>query len=311
MWTEIIYHFVDGLSFRGRAWNIYRRSGPGWGSDRKGSPVDIDEMVAEVLSGKKYARLDPSVVRRICMETEPKYPKEKEALKAVKNELHIIHESFLQNDCYKKAYSRLAQLPLNFDGAQLIEAVTQIMQLHASTKERLSDIEEICSFLSNYITKESSVMDVGCGFNPFMLPLLHEYPKKYYAYDISSEGIEILNSFFTRIKKAAYIAGLLDAAVATPGEKVNIVLLLKLLPLLQQQKKGRGYDILEELCFDQAIVSFPIKSLGGKQKGMELFYSKSFEDNMPSSLSIIAKRTFSNEMFYVVTNKAIGEGNRS
>ena len=262
--------------------------------------MNIEEMIAEVRSSKKYSSIDASVVRRIYVETAHKYPKKKEAIKAVKNELHIIYESFLQNGCYKNARSLLSQLPLIFDNAQLVNIVMQIMKAHTSTKERLGDIGEISSFISRYITDKSAVMDIGCGFNPFSLPLLLEFPKTYSAYDICSEGIDILNRYFSVLKKPAYKAELLDAASTTPQEKVDIVLLFKLFPLLQQQKKGRGFSILEELDFDKAIVSFPIRSLCGKQKGMEFFYSKLFEDNLPSSLEIIARQTFSNEMFYVV-----------
>lgn len=163
--------------------------------------MNIDEMVAEVLSSKKYTSVDPAVVRRVCMETAPKYPKKKEAIKAVKNELHIIHEVFLQNECYKNALSFLSQLSLDFNNAQLIDITMQIMQSHTSTKERLGDIEAVCSFLSTHISKEGSVMDIGCGFNPFALPLLHEFPATYYAYDICSEGINILNKYFSILKK--------------------------------------------------------------------------------------------------------------
>jgi 16S rRNA (guanine(1405)-N(7))-methyltransferase len=269
--------------------------------------MNIDDMVSTVLSSKKYASIDPSVVRRICMEMAPKYPKNKEAIKAVKNELHIIYESFLQNESYKNALTFLSQLPVDYDNAQLVDISMQIMQSHMSTKERLSDIREVCSFLSCHITKESSVMDIGCGFNPFVLPLLPEFPEAFYAYDISSAGIDILNRYFALLKRPRYKAELLDAAYTTPQDRVDVVLLLKLLPLLQQQKKGRGFSIIEELYFKKAIVSFPIKSLGGKQKGMEAFYSKLFEENLPSLFEIVTKQTFSNEMFYIIQKKLKAE----
>lgn len=262
--------------------------------------MNVDEIIAEVLSSKKYASIDPSVIRRVCTETVPKYQKQKEVIKAVKNELHIIHESFMQNDWYKNAQSLLSQLPLCFDCSHLIETSVKIMQSHTSTRERLGDIKEICSFLDCYITKDSSVIDIGCGLNPFVLPLLSEYPAAYYAYDISSEEIDILNKYFTVLKKGKYIATLLDAVVSTPQEKVDVAFLFKLLPLLQQQKKGRAFSILEDLNFSKAIVSFPTKSIGGKHKGMEAFYSNLFEENLSSVFSVIEKQTFSNEMFYVI-----------
>ena len=262
--------------------------------------MDIDGMVIEILASKKYGSIDASVVERICKETAAKFPKAKDALKAAKNELHIIHEAFLYNGCHKKARAFLSQLTSGFSKEQLDDVCIQIMQLHASTKERIEQIREIYSYLSRHITCCSTVMDIGCGFSPFALPLLFEKPGAYIAYDINRETIELLNEFFSITQSTLYEARLLDAASTTPDVSADIVLLFKLLPILQQQKKGRGFSLLAELTFQKMIISFPLKSMTGKGKGMELFYSSLMESNLPPSLRIIDIQSFSNEMFYVV-----------
>lgn len=260
-----------------------------------------DDIVAEILRSKKYKDIDPSIIRRICVESIKKHSQKKEVIKAIKNELYIIHASYLLKECHKKAFLLLSQITPDHDNLQLSDIVMQILQLHVSTRERVNDIREIYDFLSEYITSDSIVLDIGCGFSPFAFILLHEHPKSYIAYDINIETVNLLNAYFIRTNQALYKAKILDAVSETPVfEEIDMVFLFKLFPLLQQQKKRRGFHILAEMKFKKAIVSFSIKSISGKLKGMESFYSELFSDNLPANIKIIKKSTFSNEMFYVL-----------
>jgi len=262
--------------------------------------MENSDLAQAVLESKKYRSIHISVVERVCAGAAARYPKKKEALKAAKSELHSIHESFLQKACHPDALACLAALPIGFGKAQLTAAALEIMGLHASTRERLKDHLAIYAFMGQFIGADSTVMDIGCGFNPFALPLLPEQPKAYLAYDINTETIDLLNGYFAKIQAPQYTAQIFDAVSATPEAAVDVALLLKLLPLLQQQKKGRGFRLLEELRFQKAIVSFPLKSLGGREKGMRAFYALLMEGSLPSTLKIVDERSFSNEVFYVV-----------
>ena len=97
-----------------------------------------------------------------------------------------------------------------------------------------------------------------------------------------------------------YRAELLDAVNFSPPIHSDLLLAFKLLPLLQQQKKGRAIDFLMESSFEHAIISFPIKSLSGRNKGMESFYSSFIESNLPSQITIVERRIINNELFYVL-----------
>lgn len=262
----------------------------------------MNAVFEEVIKSKKYSNIDRSIVMRICEEALHKYPKKKEVIKAAKKQLHIIHESFLMTDCYKVAYSILEdeKESIILKGLSKDTSV-RIMGLHASTKERIATIEETYNWLSEYIDTESTVIDVGCGFNSFAIPFIINKPKRYYAYDISNESAELLNHYFSISKSTDYKAMILDATVDTPPENADVLLAFKLLPLLQQQKKGRAFSFLEEALFHKAIISFPIKSLSGKEKGMLEFYTRFFEEGLPQGLDIIEKKVINNELFYVIS----------
>jgi len=102
---------------------------------------------------KKYSCIDRAIVERICQESFPKYRKLDEVIKAVKKELHIIHSSFLLEDCHKKAevlIDAYTGKDIKTDQAFAL----RLMALHASTRERLEQAAEIYSCLSAYINEE-------------------------------------------------------------------------------------------------------------------------------------------------------------
>lgn len=262
--------------------------------------MNIDEIMKEILGSKKYSSMDVALVERVCSETIKKYPKKKDVVKAVKNELHVIHESFLLNDCHKIARSELSA----YNDSNLAsdrEFSLRMMGLHASTKERIAHVDAIYSYLDSFLSSECAIADIGCGFNPFALSFYSHLSKSYAAYEINTETVELLNSYFHKIgQHETYHAETLDAVSSAPKDHADVVFLFKLLPLLQQQKKGRAFELLEELNFTRAVVSFPIKSLSGREKGMEQFYSSFFENGLPERFHILDRKVIGNEMFYVI-----------
>jgi len=260
--------------------------------------MTTSEIADDVLRSKKYKDVDRAVIERICTETIPKYVKQKDIIKAVKNELHIIHESFLQKDCHKKAEAILD----NYSGADIKtdkDLSIRLMSLHASTNERLGQASEIYERISRYVSAEAGIIDIGCGFNPFALLFFKNVPKEYYALDISSSTVQVLDVYF-RLIDLPYRAEICDAVANTPDVHCDVLFMFKLFPLLERQKKGRAFEILEILGCKTSIVSFPLKSASGKEKGMEVFYSNLFENDLPSGFVIAEKMIFTNEMFYVL-----------
>jgi len=260
--------------------------------------MTVLEITDVILKSKKYSNVDRSVVERITAEAVPKYTGQKEIIKAIKKELHIIHESFLLAGSHAKTDVILE----NYSGDDIIKdkkAALELMALHTSTKERLGQETEIYKLISRHIKAEDSIIDIGCGYNPFALPFYTKLPKNYIAYDIDSLTLQTLNTYFG-LAGLPYRAEVCDAAVQTPKEQADTLLLLKLFPILERQKKGRAFEIIKELDCSISIVSFPLKSTSGKEKGMEVFYSEQFENGLPPSFFINEKTKFFNEIFYIL-----------
>ncbi|MBR5372967.1 MAG: hypothetical protein IK130_12235 [Oscillospiraceae bacterium] len=253
----------------------------------------LDRVIAAVTASRKYAAIDAQVTARVCEESLKKYPKWKDAVKAAKNELHIMHESFLTDGGYKAAYAQLE------NGLPDADSCRSLLMLHASTKERAEYAEQVCEMVSQYFTEQDTLCDVGCGFNPFTLPLYAHLPAKYFAYDISTESAALINRYFGMLGRTDYRAEILDAVTAVPAP-CDLMLAYKILPLLEQQKKARAMDFLSEAPFRRAVISFPLKTLSGRERGMQAHYSAFFEEQLPEKLQILQREIIGNELFYVV-----------
>ena len=264
--------------------------------------IKIANITEEILNSKKYSHIERKLVERICEETIPKYRQKSDIIKAVKKELHIIHGSFLSENCHTQADKLIDAYSGHNIKADKTFAL-KLMALHASTRERLKQAPEIYLYLSSFIKAEDTVIDIGCGFNPLALPFYDTLPKSYFAFDISISTIHTLTKYFA-LANFPYQAEIYDAVTQTPRVQTDVALLLKLFPLLERQKKGSAFSILNAISFRSAIVSFPLKSASGKEKGMETFYALSFEKGLPQELEIADKTIFKNEMFYAVRRKS-------
>jgi 16S rRNA (guanine(1405)-N(7))-methyltransferase len=229
---------------------------------------------------KKYTHLYPKLLARITAEESTK----KDSDKAVKKRLHQLYGAYMQPATCKKT---AALLDLWESVGDKPPPVADILRLHASTRERLSFYPDFYQFIVGCAGFPESVMDLGCGFNPFSLPFLlgllpSGFLRAYYAYDIDTQQAGLLNRFFSMYNLPPY-AGCIDLTVdlpeteALPQTEADWGLMLKLLPVLEAQAAGSGFRLIRSLRVKYLVVTYPLKSLGGNEKGMGKFYRHTFE----------------------------------
>ncbi len=258
----------------------------------------VEEIDCLIRAAKKYTGLSPELITRICQQEYLKYKKEKDLLKAIRKEIHIIYGSYLKED----AIPDLRQLLVSWqpaDGSPA-ELADQLLQLHASTRERFPEIKEFYAHLSGFLRQEDRVLDLGCGLNPCAIYWFPARPLSYCAYDLNHATAELLNLFFQKSGQTDYLAGAADLIQTTPAAEADLVLMLKLFPVLEQQKKGRAFELLSQLQASRFVVSFPTRSLGGKRKGMEKFYSEFFLSRLPSEFCVVRSFQISNELVFLL-----------
>ena len=251
---------------------------------------------------KKYAAVYGPLVERLQAEAE----KGPDSIKAVKTKLHQLYGAYTQDNAHKKAAALIRKLEETPDGICPKDAATALLSLHASTKERLSHYAQFYNFIFSHAGSLESILDIGCGYNPFSIPLMPETAgiKTYHAYDIDTRVAGLLNRFFTCLSLPP-LAQCADLAVHTPSTQADIALMCKLVPVLEAQRPGSGFKLARGLNARHLLITYPLKSLGGREKGMARHYAAAFEkaalDGELGKFTLIGQDRVGAEILYFLT----------
>ena len=269
--------------------------------------LDLEALVAEVTKGPKYALIDPHLVRQIAAEEAERQPKIALAVKSTRTRLHqLVGAYYDKPSTYAQLQELLGVLP-DFSLDSLKSFAYQAMPLHASTAERLPFLADFYSTSLQKLGPLSSVLDLGCGLNPLAIPFLPLAEGfSYEATDVLIPLLDFLNAYFakTGIKGKA---GLLDLSSQIPEQQADLVIMLKLIPLLDQIDKSIAPRLLQGLKAKTMLVSFPLKSLGGRGKGMLGTYQKRFEGLSSGLDAEIEEYRFPNELVYLIRKASLGQ----
>lgn len=264
--------------------------------------ADVDkagkEVARLVLSSKARGHIPPSLAEGIARQELAKGFGEKEAVKRLKGRLHQLMLSF-EPDAGKVS-SLEERMRKNTDRDELKSLALEGLKLHSSTKERLCSMEEAYSFCFGGL-RPSSVLDLACGVNPLALPWMG-LPEGviYTAADASGLCGRLVMAFFAAWKANGSFTQT-DLSVDMPEGSYDVALLLKALPTLDRIQEGLGIRCLAAVRASYVAVSFPIKSLGGCNVGMEGFYAGRFEKDAESAGWRFKKTVIGDELFYLVT----------
>jgi hypothetical protein len=103
------------------------------------------------------------------------------------------------------------------------------------------------------------------------------------AHASSRERLLILEKFYQRI-----------------AQETDLVLLLKTLPCLEQLEKSSARRLITSLNSRYLLISYPVASLGGHQKGMNRNYTAQFEELTADWQGIIKRFEFETELAFLL-----------
>lgn len=245
-----------------------------------------EELLAKLLATKKYAGVCPDTLRRVASECAGKYKKLKDAEKAAKETLHGITGAFMDAPLLSRARKLLESGDIN--GA---------LRLHSSTNERMP-LDEFYTELFSRASKPTSVLDVACGLNPVFLGSIGIHTT---GVDISGAQIAMINAWAT--SSGAPVECFVGDALCDnfiPDGSWELALVMKLLPVLETQRKGSARALLEKLPVPTIVATFPTRTLGGRRIGMEQHYTEWFESIVPECLLVRDRYVFANELIYIL-----------
>ncbi|MCL1794351.1 MAG: hypothetical protein FWG34_10825 [Oscillospiraceae bacterium] len=258
------------------------------------------------MSRAKFAILTdlpvyPPFLERICAEESEKYKKDRDKAKAVKTKLHQAYGAY-----YSEKNIKAAEVLIK-SGVEFSALSEQLAKLSVSSRERSGFAPEFYKFIFESVPSEkiASILDLGCGFNPFFLPQMTAASPKidikaYHAFDIGTSLVSLVNQYFA-LAGLPECARCMDAISEIPKQAADMAFLFKIVPTLENRKKGRGFEIMENLGFRYAAVSFPTRTLGGKNINMAGNYADFFEKSLDrEKFALLGKNLFSNELVYVL-----------
>ena len=269
----------------------------------------IDELVAAVRASAKYGAISPDLIRRVGLRELATRRGQKDAIKATKNKLHQVAGAFLDARPPYVAWLELLRNSVapepdathSTRSSTLQAACLAIMRHHASTRERLPILAPLYRAVFERLPPVTSVLDLACGLNPLAAPWMPLAPgARYYACDLYADLAEFLNGFFAlaAIDGRAWACELLSAP---PEQPADLALVLKALPTLDQLAKDAGRALLRQINARHLLVSFPARSLGGRDKQMAEHYEARFTAMASEEGWQVERFAYPSELAFLVT----------
>jgi 16S rRNA (guanine(1405)-N(7))-methyltransferase len=261
--------------------------------------ASLDALVSAVQASAKYDRMAPELIRKIGAEEVRKRPKLKDAIKSTKNRLHQVAGAYL--NALPPHDRWLARLEAAQSPDERREVCRALMGAHASTRERLPILDEFYRIALADIAPVRSMLDVACGLNPLAIPFMPLVDgATYYACDIYTDLAAFLNRAFPLLGVTGE-AWAADVTQTIPSQPVDLVLIVKAIPCLQQLDKTIGARLLEGVQARHLLVSYPVHSLGGASKGMRANYEAQFSQLVAGKGWAIRRFDFSTELAFLIT----------
>ena len=257
-----------------------------------------EQLMTQVMANPKYQSITQDLVRRLCQEAITAGLTGKPAVKFVRNKLHQVGGAYFKKQVdYQDAAQQLADLPniLNTDATK--DYCRNLMRSHSSTAERLPILEAFFQTSLASIAPITSVTDLACGLNPLAIPWMPLADDvQYHACDIYIDMLGLIEKFFGHFNISS-TSKPCDLITNIPAEKTQVAFLLKSAPCLEQMDKSILIRLMEDIQAEHVLVSFPVHSLGGRQKGMQGFYRDRF-------ISLLAEKPWGIEEFQFKTELA-------
>jgi len=244
-------------------------------SDRN-DPVSV--LVRQIKATRKYGDICDQTIRDVVEQALPKYKRRRDAVKAARTKLHRIQAAYLGRDVIAERLDDVRSAHQARDASRLRAICLQLMQDHASTRERIGLLEHFYRRIFAVTGTPRTILDVACGVHPLSIPWM-ELPTDtvYHAYEISAGMVASLNGFLAAIGMTGS-ARLQDVICTPPAETGDLAFLMKMVPCLERRRKGIALKLIENLKVHHVVVSFPVHSLAGRSKHMPQFYTHSFTD---------------------------------
>lgn len=266
--------------------------------------IDRAAIVEQIVETRKYAEVCPDTIGRAAdaaIRTSPK--RLADAVHYAKEKLHQWCGAYRDGEV-AKLERELEGLDVGNGTDTAARAIAmEAMRQHASTAERLPDLDGVGSLLREASAGASVVLDLCGGANAFALPWIGLDPAtKYRAYDIDGRFVAFVAKWLAKTHLGEI--ELRDVLVSPPNEGDAVAWLLKAAPCLERQEAGSVERLLRAIDARRFVLSFPTRSLSGREKGMTENYGRYAADLAAALGRDSSVHEFDSETFYVIERRS-------
>ncbi len=263
------------------------------------SDDSLKKLIAAIRASQNYGAVSQTLIESVGLSELNKRSSLKEAIKSTKNKLHQVGGAYLDQSLpYGQWIDKLRAV--QGDSSRVQALCLEYMEKHASTRERLPILETFYPTLFHLLPPIRRIIDLACGLNPLALPWMPlPAGASYRAYDIYGDMTDFAGGFIHLwgMDGGGFCRDILNDP---PPDEADLTLLLKAIPCLEQISKDAGKRLLDSIRSPWLIVSFPITSLGGREKGMRTHYEAHFEALTAGRGWVLQKVSFTTELVFVV-----------
>jgi len=188
-----------------------------------------------------------------------------------------------------------------------------LLKMHISSKERIEFYPEFYKKIFEVTGKPDSLLDVSTGFNYFSLIFSGLKKLDFVGTEYKKEFVEQMNEYFkltenSGIKGKGFLLDLKNTDFDTRnelldlnnGKNFDVVFLLKLIPVIEREKRGLTENLLDLIPAKWIVLSCSKESMTKKEKisFRETGTIKKFIKE--NSLYLSAQIDFPNEIVFVV-----------
>ncbi len=226
------------------------------------------EIVERVLRSSRYRDVDRGLLERLAAEELPRSRNTDEATKRVKRRLHQAVGAFRGSRASTPVAGAWTG---SLADPAFRAACAEVMRSHASTRERVPQLDGFHQAIWAETGVPDRLMDLGCGLHPLSLPWMGLGTTTILASDVDERALGVVGEFLDLVGQP-HVVETRDLVAAPPAETADVALLLKLVTTLDRQDPSAATRLVRALRVRHAVVSFTTRSLGGRGRGMERTY---------------------------------------
>ncbi len=246
--------------------------------------INEKEIIEDITKKPSLKNIEKSFLKR----------KIKENLTKDKKTLGFLSKEHSKRSKTYKDFIKEIRRQANLAHGMFQKKGKNILETHSSTKERLKDYPYIYKQIFKTTKKPNSIIDLGCGLNPFSLKYTNLKNITYYAYDLDTS---LIKKHLKNVKAKNLDLQIEKNILKLP--KADLCLMFKFLDSLEKPKKYTEF-IIKNLKVKFLVISFPLKTLKNKKMTTQ---KRGWLEQMLKRLKYTHK-TFKtdNEIFYIIKN---------